>query len=245
MGYLDDFFAAVSGVFEKIRTTQGSAIESAAEAVAVSLAGGGAVCVMDTGHMLKHEAFNRAGGLMALAPFSYALDVENPLTQRTEAQTEAENAEFEARLVALALDRSLLASGDVLIINSNSGRTPNVIETALQCRERGIVTIGISSSEQMRGCIAAHPSGKKLFDVVDIALDNCAPFGDAAVEVKDNEKMCPMSGMAGAYCLWAVHAEAVERLQMRGINPTIFRSVHVSGGGFVEEQRKKFLERGL
>ncbi|HOF40055.1 MAG TPA: sugar isomerase domain-containing protein [Candidatus Hydrogenedentes bacterium] len=245
MGYLDDFFAAANSVFEKIRTTQRSAIESAAEAIAASLADGGAVCVMDTGHMLKHEAFNRAGGLMALAPFSYALDVENPLTQRTEARSEEENAEFEARLVALALDRSLLASGDVLIINSNSGRTPNVIETALQCRERGIVTIGISSSEQMRGCTAAHPSGKKLFDVVDVALDNCAPFGDAAVEVKDNEKMCPMSGMAGAYCLWAVHAEAVERLQARGINPTIFRSVHVSGGGFVEEQRKKFLERGV
>ena len=54
-----------------------------------------------------------------------------------------------------------------------------------------------------------------------------------------------MSRMVSAYCLWAVHAEAVERLQARGVNPTIFRSVHVSGGGFVEEQRKKFLERGV
>ena len=245
MGYLDDFFAAAGSVFEEIRSTQRAAIENAAEAIASSLAGGGALCVMDTGHMLKHEAFNRAGGLMTIAPFSYALNLENPLHHRKVERTKAELAALEARTVALALDSSLLKSGDVLIINSNSGRTPNVIETALQCRERGITTIGISSSAQMRGCDAAHPSGKKLFDVVDVALDNCAPFGDAAVEVKDGEKMCPMSGMAGAYCLWAVHAEAVERLQARGINPTIFRSVHVSGGGFIEEQRKKFLEKGI
>ncbi|MFO7975946.1 MAG: sugar isomerase domain-containing protein [Candidatus Hydrogenedentota bacterium] len=245
MGYLDDFFAAAEGVFNAIRTTQRTVIEEAAEAVAERLANGGALCVMDTGHMLKHEAFNRAGGLMTIAPFSYALHVENPLEHREEEQEEAQVVELEARTVALALERSRLRSGDVLIINSNSGRTPNVIETALQCRERDIVTIGISSSAQMRGCEAAHPSGKKLFDVVDIALDNCTPFGDAAVEVKDNEKMCPMSGMAGAYCLWAMHAEVVERLQARGVNPTIFRSVHVSGGGFVEEQRKKFREKGI
>ncbi len=245
MGYLDDFFAAADGVFEQIRTAQRTAIETAAEAIATSLAAGGALCVMDTGHMLRHEAFNRAGGLMTIAPFSYSLNLENPLQHRKDEHTESEMAALEARTVALALDRSLLRAGDVLIINSNSGRTPNVIETALQCRERSITTIGISSSAQMRGCDAAHPSGKKLFDVVDIALDNCAPFGDAAVAVRDNEKMCPMSGMAGTYCLWAVHAEAVERLQARGVNPTIFRSVHVSGGGFIEEQRKKFLEKGI
>jgi uncharacterized phosphosugar-binding protein len=245
MGYLDDFFAAAGNVFEAIRTTQRDAIGKAAEAIANSLASGGALCVMDTGHMLKHEAFNRAGGMMTIAPFSYTLTVENPLQHRTDEFTESELAELEARTVALALDRSLLKAGDVVIINSNSGRTPNVIETALQCRERGIATIGISSSAQMQGCEAAHPSGKKLFDVVDIALDNCAPFGDAAVEVKNNEKMCPMSGMAGTFCLWALHAEAVERLQARGVNPTIFRSVHVSGAGFIEEQREKFRERGI
>ncbi len=245
MGYLETFFDAAHSVFDRIRNSQRAAIEQAAEAIAASLANGGALCVMDTGHMLKHEAFNRAGGLMTIAPFSHELHIENPLEHRKDERSERELAELEARTVALALDRSLLKPGDVLIINSNSGRTPNVIEMALQCRERGIVTIAISSLEQMRGCDAAHPSGNKLFDVADIAIDNCAPFGDAAIEVANNEKMCPMSGMAGAYCFWAVHAEAVERMQARGINPTIFRSVHVSGGGFVEEQRKAFRDKGI
>ena len=83
------------------------------------------------------------------------------------------------------------------------------------------------------------------FDVADIRIDNCAPHGDASVEVKDNEKICPLSGLAATYCLWAVQAEAVERLQAAGVNPTIFRSVHVGGPEHVEQQRKAFLEQGV
>jgi uncharacterized phosphosugar-binding protein len=243
--YLDRYFDAVDGVLQAIRDTQRKAIEQAAEAIAESLASRGVLAVMDTGHMLRHEAFNRAGGLMAIVPFSYGLSVECPIEHRAVTRTPEEEAELERRTVALALDKSKLRRGDVLIINSNSGRTRNVIEVAVHCKERGITTIAICSSEQMRGCPAAHGSGKKLFDVADICIDNCGPFGDASVEVTDNEKMCPVSGMAGAYVLWAVQAAAVERLQTRGVNPTIFRSVHVSGQEHIDKQREAFGERGV
>lgn len=243
--YLGQYFEAVDTALKAIRETQRPVIEKAAEAVARSLANKGALLVMDTGHMLRHEAFNRAGGLMAIAPFSYALNVENPLDQRKVVRTDYELASLEAKTVALALDQSKLKSGDVMIINSNSGRTPNVIEVALACRERGITTIAICSSEQMRNCSAAHPSGKKLFDVADICIDNCSPHGDASIPVKDNEKMCPLSGLAGTYVLWAIQAEAVERLQARGVNPTIFRSVHVSGHEYIDKQREQFMQKGI
>jgi uncharacterized phosphosugar-binding protein len=239
------FFDAVDGVFAKIRKTQRGAIEQAAEAIAESLANGGTLCVMDTGHMLRHEAFNRAGGLMCITPFSYSLDVENPMEHRKVEVSEEEAADLEARTVALALDRSKMRKGDVLIINSNSGRTSNVIEVALQCKQRGITTIGVSSSEQMHNCAVAHRSGKKLFDVADIRIDNCGPHGDAAVEIKDNEKICPTSGLGGTYVLWAMQAEAIERLQARGVNPSVFRSVHVSGSGYVDKQREEFLKKGV
>lgn len=243
--YLDAYFDAMQAVLTRIQQTQRAAIEAAAEAVAESLAGKGALMVMDTGHMLKHESYYRAGGMMAIIPFSYTLTVENPMDQRAVSRSAEENADIERRTVALALDSSKSKRGDVLIINSNSGRTSNVIETALQCRERGIVTIGLASEAQMKTCSAAHPSGKKLFDVVDIAIDNCGPYGDAMLEIPDNEKMCPASGIAGAYVFWAIHAEAVERLQARGVNPVIFRSVHVSGQEYIDEQRKRFVEQGV
>lgn len=243
--YVDDYFEAVESLLWRIRTTQIEAIKLAAEAIADSLANKGVLAVMDTGHMLRHEAFFRAGGMVAIVPFSYSLNVECPVDQRQVESSAEEQGEVEARKAALALDSSKLKNGDVLIINSNSGRTINVIEVALQCKDRGIRIIGISSVEQMLGCPAAHRSGKKLFDVADICIDNCGPHGDAMLEVKDNEKICPGSGLGATYVFWSIHAEVVERLQEKGINPTIFRSVHVSGREYVDKQRQEFLEKGI
>jgi len=243
--YLTKYFKSVDAMLKRIRETQLGAIREAAGVIADSLAKGGALAVMDTGHMLKYEALCRAGGLMVIAPFAYTLNVENTMDQRTVARTPKQAAAIERRTAALALDNSKLKRGDVLIINSNSGRTANVIETALQCKPRGIRTIGISSVEQMRRCSAAHPSGKKLFDVADICVDNCGPHGDALVAVRDNENMCPGSGLAATYVFWAIQAEVVERLQAMGVNPTIFRSVHVSGHEYIDEQRRRFLKDGI
>lgn len=243
--YLETYFETIDKLLAQIRETQREAIEAAAEAIAESLANEGALFVMDTGHMLKHEAFNRAGGMMVITPFSYGLSVECPLEVRKSGAADEDAANVESRTVALALDQSPLRKGDVLIINSNSGRTSNVIEVAMQCRDRGITVVGISSRQQMTKCPVAHPSGKKLFDVAGICIDNCGPHGDAAVEVKDNEKTCPVSGLGGAYIFWAIHADAVERLQAKGVNPTIFRSVHVSGHEYIDKQREHFRAQGV
>ena len=243
--YLNEYFEAIEAVLERIRTTQLEGIKKAADVIATSLAAKGVLAVMDTGHMLKHEAQCRAGGLMVITPFSYALTVEDMMEQRKVNRSTEESADIESRTAALALDSSKLKRGDVLIINSNSGRTSNVIETAIQCRARGIFTIGIASFEQMEKCAAAHPSGKKLIDVADVCIDNCGPHGDAMIEVKDNEKMCPASGLGGAYVFWAIHAETVEQLQALGVNPTIYRSVHVGGQEYIEEQRKRFIENQI
>lgn len=243
--YLDAYYAAVESTLSKIRATQGENILRAAEMLATSLAQRGTLHVMDTGHMLKYEAFFRAGGMMAMVPFSYELKIDNPADQRKIAKTPEELADIEARTVSLALDSSKIIRGDVILINSNSGRTSNVIEVALQCRERGIHTIGMVSADQMEKCTAAHPSGKKLGEVVDLLIDNCGPYGDGAVPVKDNENMCPMSGIGSTFIFWAIHAEAVERLQAKGVNPTIFRSVHVSGMEYIDKQREHFFKEGI
>ncbi|MCX5757513.1 MAG: sugar isomerase domain-containing protein [Candidatus Hydrogenedentes bacterium] len=243
--YLNRYFEAMDAVLAKVRATQREAIERAGAMLAESLAHGGALAVMDTGHMLRYEALCRAGGMIAIAPFAYALNVENTMDQRTVNRSTEESAELERRTVALALDSSKMKRGDVLFINSNSGRTSNVIEAALQCKERGIMTIGIASFEQMECCAVAHPSGKKLIDAADLCVDNGSPHGDALVEVKDNERMCPGSGIASAYVFWAIHAEAVERLQGMGVNPSIYRSVHVGGHEYIEKQRKQFIEKGI
>lgn len=244
VGYLDDFLGAVEGVLRHVQTAERAAIKAAAELVADSIAGRGIVAVYDTGHLLKHEASLRAGALVALTGFAFSFEVDNPVPGRNPSDAEANGAGLELRAVALALDASNLRPGDTLILNSNSGRTANVIELALQARARDIRTIGIASRAQMAGCAAVHPSGSKLFDVVDCAIGNGTPHGDACVPVRDNDPMCPLSGIASALILWAVQAEAVERLQARGVNPTFYRSVHIGGQADVDAQVESYKRQG-
>jgi len=244
--YLDRFLESLGGVLEHIRTSQRGGIERAGAAVAESLAKQGAWFIMDTGHMLGSEAFLRAGGLAALRPFKYGLSIEDRVVQdRLAERTPEESAALESRLVTLALDQACIRAGDVLQIGSNSGRTANVIEVAIQCQGRGITTIGLASAAQMAGCEAAHPSGKKLGDVVDIFIDNGGPLGDALLPTESGENMCPASGIAAAYILWAIQAEAVGLLEARGLKPTIYRSVHVGGQAHVEAVQRQYIERGF
>lgn len=242
---MQQFFDAVDRVQQHIRETQADAIRAAAATVAESLAQGGAWYIMDTGHMLQHEAITRAGGLVGLTPFNYALEITGANASRLVSLSKAEAVALEAKLVDAALTRSTLRRGDVLLINSNSGRSVNIIEVALQCRARGIHTIGLASLAQMTACAASHPSGQKLIDVVDYFLDNGGPVGDAAVPVEGNEAMCPMSGLAATYVFWAMHAEAVDRLVALGIQPTIYRSVHTGSEAFMQEQEQRYRERGI
>lgn len=238
--YLEKWFEAVAESLNAIRTTQGAQIEAAAEIVANSLADKGAIFVMDTGHLLQHETHIRAGGLMAIIPFAYKFEVEDEVKLRVKSLP----SEISTPQITLALDMATIRPGDVMVLNSNSGRSMDVVETAIQCQARGIHTIGLASTAQMSRCEAQHPSGKKLCEVVDVAIDNQSPYGDGAVAVTDNENMCPLSGINSAILFWAIQAAAVEKLEQRGIQPTIHRSVHVSGQEYIDAQRARFMERG-
>jgi len=241
MAYQDRFFDAVADVLRRVRETQAHAIDAAGRIVADALQDGGVWAVHDTGHLLQHEAFIRAGGLVALIPFTFELKIEGTALHRTNRGS----PEDLTQLVALALDSGPLQHGDVLLLNSNSGRAEALIELARQCRSRGIRTIGVCSREQTIACAALHSSGLKLLDVVDVLIDNGGPVGDALVRVKGNDAMGPSSGIASAVVLWAVQAAAVQHLEEREVKPTLYRSVHTHGEQDIETQQQRYREQGI
>lgn len=244
--YLDAYFDALRTLGDHIEKTERAMIERAARMVADTLAQKGAWAIMDTGHMLAHEARLRAGGLLALTPFHGDLQLDEDILHRPSRLLEpAEEVAFQHKSFSLALDRSKLQAGDVLLINSNSGRTINVIEAARVAASRGIRTIGLASRAQLENCSAAHPEGLKLYDVVDLGLDNGAPFGDAAVMRQDGSTMCPLSGIASASILWAIQAEAVALLEATGRTPSVYQSVHTVGQDAVDALRSAFSEQGI
>jgi len=134
----------------------------------------------------------------------------------------------------------------VLFIGSVSGKSKNVVELAIQAREMGVTVVAITSLEYSSRLQSEHPTGKRLYEVADLTIDNHAPYGDAMLEVEGLDvKACPASGLAAACIMWAITAGIIERLLERGLVPTVYRSVNAPGGPEdVRSRQERYKELG-
>ena len=217
------FYDATADLFEKIRNTQKANIETAGQLMADSVASGGCIHLFDTGHLIDTELLNRAGGLVLMRRFRYHAGVESSGWSRP---MTGKNASMEG-LAEYALRHGNILPGDIMIIGSVSGKTLNVIDLAVECKKLGVKVIGLTSVAYSKTLESMHSCGKRLFELADVTLDNCAPFGDAMLEVDGIEApFIPASGIAAAYICWALCAELVEKLMEKNITPSILKSVN-------------------
>ncbi|MCS7066111.1 MAG: sugar isomerase domain-containing protein [Fimbriimonadales bacterium] len=236
------YFTKLRQQLEELEKRSLRAIEQAAEVCASCLLNGGVVHVYDTGHLVSRELINRAGGLAAFTPFSFDLQVHNPNPYREAQGVGGQTTPETVRaIVRAALDRSRIAPGDVLIIGSVSGKTPFPVELALQARGRGIFTIALTALDYSSRLASEHESGKRLFEVADLVIDNAAPYGDAMMQMEGlEEPFCPASGIGAAAALWAVVAGIIEQMVQAGKPPTVFVSINRPDG---QERYKQSIER--
>src|SRR5437867_2394387 len=82
---------------------------------------------------------------------------------------------------------------DVLIVISTSGIRELIVEMAEGAKQRGLAVIGVVSRAHCEQAKPAHPSGKKLTDVVDVVLDNGAPVGDSLLTLSTGQTTRPFS----------------------------------------------------
>jgi len=230
---MDTYAAAIRERMDRVLTTQRENIEAAAEKIVDAVEKGHNVHVFDSGHIINSELINRAGGLALLKQLKYTFTVEDPVRS-------IDRQGVEPSLMGigkLVLTASRAAPGDVLIMGSVSGRAVNLIELALAAKEMGLTLIVVTSLEYSGAVQSAHPCGKRLFELGDIVIDNCAPKGDAMLEVEGaTNKFGPASGMTAAFAMWCLSAQIVDRMIARGMEPTLFRSVNFPGG--VEDYQK-------
>lgn len=236
---MDRYFDRINELQEAIRTTQREAIVEAGTAIAEAAAQGNAVHLFDTGHIVDHELITRGGGLMLLKPLRYNLNVENPVRSR---DMKDRNKSMEG-IGEYVLRASNVLPGDVLIMGSVSGKTAEVVDLAIAAKAYGVTVIVLTSLNYSTHVESQHSSGKRLFEVGDIVLDNCAPLGDAMMEVEGLEpRIIPASGISAAYIMWAVTAEAIERLMAKGIKPSVFKSYNNTDGWEYNGKQNKIYE---
>ncbi len=213
-------------VLELISSTQSEAIDQAAGLIAERVAGGGIVYTFGTGHSheLAEEVAYRAGGVVPVSPI-----LEPSLT----GSTEVSKSEFLERLEGFAphiLDYHHVGQEDVLIIISNSGRNAVPVEMAIEAKSRGIPVLAVTSLAYSREVSSRQPGGKKLYEVADIVMDNCTPYGDAVVNLPGvAQPVGPLSTVAGAALLHAVMVGVAERLVGKMSPVPVFWSGNLDG----------------
>ena len=203
-------------------------IVQAGKVIADAIAQGGTLHIFGTGHshMLAEELYIRAGGLACVNA------ILEPSLMLHEDPARATELERQEGLAAEILVKHEMRAGDVLIVVSNSGRNPVPIEMALLAKERGLVVIALTSLAHSQAVASRHSSGRRLFEVADVILDNGGEVGDAVLEVEGlPTKACPTSTVIGAAILNAVVATTIEELLGMGIVPHVLVSSNVDCQG--------------
>ena len=157
------------------------------------------------------------------------LPSEVMLNTRPVTQTSA--AEKLAGYPTMILKYTPIKEGDVLLLHSVSGRNTAAVEMAIKAKEMGVTIIGITNMVYTNGVKSRDNSGKKLFEVCDIVIDNCGDFEDSSMLLEGmNQKIAPTSSVVGCTIVNMLVVRIVEYLLEMGIEPPVFHSANVDGG---------------
>src|SRR5215467_53254 len=239
------FFETAIRLLNELNRSQGEAIQKAADLCADRIARGGLIFLFGSGHsrMMCEEMTPRQGcypGFVALVEQAISNHAAIVGTNGLRAPLYLENYEGYAEQI---LRSFRFGPHDAFIVISTSGIRPVPIEMAMGARQRGMPVIGILSKAHCLSAKAAHSSGKKLIDCVDLVIDNLCPPGDCVIELEGLEwRTGPVSTITGAMIINMIRCATAEALLARGVKPVLLPSHQFVGNTGAEQQLESFYE---
>ena len=231
-----EYLKNIRRLLDTLENTQDQMIEKVAEVCAESIYNGGLLYFFGTGHshIICEEPFYRAGGLACIYPI-----LESGLMLH-EGASKSSSYERTPGLGNVAVSHTPLGKGDVLFLISNSGRNCAIIDAALEAKQRGAVTVAITSMNHTTNVTSRHPNGLNLYQVCDYVLDNGGVVGDASVELEGlKQKIAPTSSVLDITLVNLVLVNTVELLLQKGMAPPVFTSANTDEG---DSANKSILE---
>ncbi len=127
-----------------------------------------------------------------------------------------------------------VGADDVVLIFHSYGFNAPTIDAALESKRRDAKVVGISSSDWHRSIpkdfTIRHDSGKNLFDIADVCIDDYVPYGDTVISIEGFEQ--PITGISSTIDFYIAHRlemECVRECVRRGIVPPVWRSANIPG----------------
>ena len=235
-----DYLDAAAAIVRRVRETQLGVIAQAARLCGEAIARRGLVHLFGTGHsrMAIEEIFPRYGSFPGFHPI-----VELSLTNHTQVvgangQRQAMFLERQEGFGEVILRNFVFRDHDVMIVFSTSGTNGVVVDVALGAKARGMPVIAVIAAEYSALLPSGHSSGKKLLDIADLVIDNCAPPGDAVVRVPGVDvPVGPVSTIGNTAVVNALKCLVAADLARRGQPPLVLASAWTMGE---EASRRRF-----
>lgn len=223
------YAATALAQLRRVIDEQRDAIAAGGAAIAQALAAGGILHAYGTGHSrsVALELVARAGGFIPtnlLAIKDLVLWGDQPPEAIRDPKLEREPG-----VAAAVLGLHDVRPGDAMVIASNSGLNPAIVEMARLVRDRGVPVIAIGSVGHSRTMPSRDATGTSLFDNADVIIDTLTPPGDAVVPLASGGYACGTSTLSAVLAAQLLVARAIEELERGGVRIPVYRSMNTSG----------------
>lgn len=224
--YIEEYLDLAISKIEEVKQKEVENIENTVNLIVDSIQNDGKFYVFGSGHshMIAEEIYIRAGGL---AHVKAILPDECMLHQMPNKSTIIERIEGYSEGI---LELYQLKPQDTIMVVSNSGRNPVPVEMCLFAKKIGAKVIALTSLKHSQQVTSRHSSHKKMYEIADVVIDNCAEKGDASLYINGfDTPVGPTSDVTGVAIAQAIIAGVVEKLVENGIKPPVFKSSNLDG----------------
>ena len=177
--------------------------------------------------MIVEEMFYRSGGLVPVNPI-----LSEDLMLHTGALRSTAMERMPGKAAEI-LGSAGLEARDTILIASNSGINTVTIEAALYAKERGLTVVGVTSKKVSETLLSRSATGKHLFEVCDIVIDNHAPRGDGVFTIPGTEQATldrVLSTFASLFIAQRIVLKIENLFLEQGEIPPVLRSANLPGG---------------
>ena len=236
----NQYLEFIHKALNEIETTQLEKIDEICKIFAECIANDGVIHMYGSGHsrMAVEEMFPRYGSYPGFQPI---VELSTTFYQQVVGTNGIRQSMFIENVEGLAqniLKSINIKPNDCFLLYTTSGTGNVVIDMAIEAKKRGHKVIGVTSFANCEVGISKHSTGKKLNDVADILLDNCAPIGDAVVHFDSSKfPVGPASTFGNTLLVNLMKVRTAELLNEMGKLPPVITHAHYIGK---EESTKTF-----